>query len=64
MSVIPHPTDRRCTHVSPTGVRCITVLCQFNPGKECFAHTPREVPLPKRGELERLMRQDDERISA
>jgi hypothetical protein len=59
--------ERRCTHVSDEGVRCITRLCYLNPGPECFVHAeqrrrPRDVTDP--GEVERLMRQREERISA
>jgi hypothetical protein len=69
---IAHPSQRRCTHVSPTGVPCITRLCELNPGPDCYVHSRRVRPAPPRPdqeqaareEFERLMRQQEERISA
>lgn len=35
-------SGRRCTHVDENDVRCITTLCRYNPGPDCFIHTPPE----------------------
>lgn len=35
-----HNGDRRCQfRDSDTGLACITILCSYNPGPNCFAHT-------------------------
>lgn len=69
---LAHPSSRRCTHTSPEGVRCITRLCELNLGPDCFVHSRRARPIPPRAdqeqaareEFERLMRQQEERVSA
>jgi hypothetical protein len=66
------PSERRCTHVDGSGVRCITRLCYLNLGPECYVHSRRPAPAPRRAdqeqaareEFERLMRQQEQRISA
>jgi hypothetical protein len=55
---------RRCTHVDANGVRCITRLCYLNPGSECYVHAALRQEIRQRPavvEMERLMRQVDER---
>lgn len=73
MAVLRRAEDRRCTHVTPEGVRCITRLCYLNLGPDCYVHSTLRRPAPPpradqeqaaREEFERLMRQQEERISA
>lgn len=48
---------RRHTHVGD-GVRCITVLCTYDPGPECFSHTAEaEAKREELEDLQALMRQ-------
>jgi hypothetical protein len=69
---LANPDSRRCTHISPDGVRCITRLCHLNPGPDCYVHAWRRPAMPPRAdqeqaaheEFERLMRQQEARISA
>lgn len=51
MPITPH--GHQCTHRDPeTGERCITRLCAYNEGPECFSHAFIEaVPRP---EMERV----------
>lgn len=35
-----HPGGRICRHVGRDAQECGTVLCIYNPGPQCFKHTP------------------------
>ena len=54
-------SSRRCTHVDPEGVRCITRLCFANPGPDCFIHQ-RELVMPSREVQERMALEHFDRL--
>lgn len=81
MALTPNAEDQRCSHVDrDTGEQCITILCRYDEGPECYAHSPqariaerkqREQLCRQRAnralddhDLARLMQQDDQRIAA
>lgn len=79
MALTRHDDDQRCSHVDRvTGEQCITILCQYDEGPECFAHSPQTRIATRRQdetlaearqrrafeELQRMMGQYDQRIAA